>query len=348
MNAILSIAVFCVITATTVMPEFACAAADCGRIRSVEAKPLNRKDPADHYYRAVTYESAGQIGEAMREYRQVLRLSPAHGDARRRLAEIHLLRGNPANAIEQYRELVRYQEQNPVIRYRLAQLYESGGNYRKATDEYREAAKLVPGALPARRGLALLYAKRKMPNEAAAEYRGILNKFPDDISARNALIALYLRGKKYDELTDFLRETVERKPNDPTGHYKLGLAHEFSKNYDGAVEEYGKAIELDSSYAKPMNALARVYLKTNRIDEAKKLLEAAGKADPDLKESALLLQNFNEEFKPSYGVKKNKKRYSKQIKKSGKTKISKKKKASKKAKVSGKTKTGRSKKKARR
>jgi len=340
MNRIVSIATFCIITATMVMPEYAAAAPDPGRIRAVETKPQNRKDPADHYHRAVTYESAGQIDEAVREYRQVLRLSPAHGDARRRLAEIHLLRGNPADAIEQYRELVRYQEHNPIIRYRLAQLYESGGNYRKATEEYREAVKLAPAAIPARRGLARLYAKRKMPQEAAAEYRGILSVHPNDISARNALIALYLRGKKYDELTEFLKETVAREPDDPIGHYKLGLVNEFRKDYDGAVQEYAKAIELDAGNAKSMKALARVYLKTNRIDEAKKLLEAAGKVDPDLKESTLLLQNINEEFKPSYAVKQKKKYKKSRKKKGGKAKISKKKKSSKKAKVSKKKKTG--------
>lgn len=73
-----------------------------------------------------------------------------------------------------------------------------------------------------------------------------------------------------------------------------------------------------------MMALARVYLKTNRFDDARKMMEAAAQADPSLKESTLLLQNFNEEFKPTYAAKK-KKSYRKSLKKGRKSKISRKK-----------------------
>lgn len=304
MNRSLQTLVFIALVVTTAMSGFAFSAPDTGLTRAPASKPQSRQDPSDHYYRGVTLESTGNIDEAAREYRLVLQLAPAHGDARRRLAEICLLRGDPPGAIEQFRELARYQEKNPVIRNRLAQIYESNGNYRKATIECREAVRLAPQSIPARRRLALLYEKRKMSNEAAAEYRNILTIDRNNIFAQHSLIALYLRGKRYEDLTDFLKETVASKPDEPTGHYKLGLVYEFSKKYEVAEKEYGKAIELNTDYAKAMNALARVYMKTNRIDEAKKLLEAASKTDPNLKESTLLLHNINEEFKPAYAVKK--------------------------------------------
>ena len=313
MNRILQTLVFTALVATTAMSGTSFSAPDTGLTRALASKPQSRQDPSDHYYRGVTLESTGSIDEAAREYRLVLQQSPAHGDARRRLAEICLLRGDPPGAIEQFRELARYQEKNPVIRNRLAQIYESNGSYRKATTEYREAVRLAPQSIPARRRLAILYEKRKLPNEATAEYRRILTIDRNDIFAQHALIALYLRGKRYEDLTDFLKEAVARKPDEPTGHYKLGLVYEFSKKYEGAEEEYGKAIKLNTAYAKAMNALARVYMKTNRIDEEKKLLEAASKADPNLKESTLLLHNINEEFKPVYAVRKNAK-YGKNLK----------------------------------
>jgi len=268
--------------------------------------PRARNEPTDHYFRGVTHESAGRLDEAAREYRLVLRRSPAHGDARRRLAEIHLFRGETAEAIVQFRELAFYQENNPLLHYRLARLYESAGNFRKATAEYRKAALLAPDNLTIRRRLARLYAKRKMSGEAAAEYRAILEADPDNIPARNALTALYLRGKKYDELTELLKGTVARKPDDPTGRYKLGLVYEFTKKFDDAEREYGKAVELDAGHAKAMNALARVYLKTGRTDRANEMMEAAAKADPSLKNSALLPRNFDDEFRRGSTVKKKK------------------------------------------
>lgn len=328
LNRILHAAVFCFMAASVSMPGPGAHAAQTQSTPAAELPSRESSDLSEHYYRGVTLESAGRLEEAMGEYRRVIRLSPAHGDARGRLAEIHLLRGETAEAIEQFKVLARYQEHNPVIRYRLARLYESDGNYRKATDEYREAARVSPDSLPIRRRLALLYVKRNMPDKAASEYRGILAIDPRDTHARNSLIALYLRGKKYDELTGLLQETVARKPDDPTGHYKLGLVHEFRKNYDAAAQEYGRAVELDASHAKSMKALARVYLKLGKVDDARRMMEAAIKVDPSLKQSTLLLHNFNEEFKPAH-VSKKKKSYRKshKKKKGGKAKISKSKKS---------------------
>jgi len=321
MKTVFPAALFCVVTAALLFP----APGNTESPRNPGLFSSAPRDASDHYYRGVTHESAGRLEEAAREYRLVLRRSPAHGDARRRLAEIHLFKGETAEAIMHLKELGYYQGHNPLIHYRLGQLYESSGNLRKATAAYRKAIDSFPGNLSARRGLARLYARRKMPNEAAAEYRAILAVAPDDIPSRNALTAIYLRGKKYDQLTDLLKEAVERKPDDATARFKLGLVYEFRKKYTEAAGEYEKAVELDSGHAKAMNALARVYMKTGDTGKAKEMMEAAVRADPSLKGSALLPRSFNDEFRQDAAVKKKKsiskksrkKHYSKSGKKQG-------------------------------
>ncbi len=323
MKPIFPVTLFCVVTAALLLPA-------PGNTESSRGPGLFSSAPkaaSDHYYRGVTHESAGRLEEAAREYRLVLRRSPAHGDARRRLAEIHLFKGETAEAIMHLKELAYYQGHNPLIHYRLGQLYESSGNLRKATAAYRKAIDSFPGNLSARRGLARLYARRKMPNEAATEYRAILAVAPDDIPSRNALTAIYLRGKKYDQLTDLLKEAVERKPDDATARFKLGLVYEFRKKYTEAAGEYEKAVELDKRHAKAMNALARVYVKTDDTGKAKEMMEAAIKADPSLKGSALLPRSFSDEFRQGAAVKKKKsiskksrKKQKKHYSKSGKKK----------------------------
>ncbi len=323
MKRILRISVLCGVALTALLPAFAVPAQALELPQAGEPKAQERKDVSEHYFRGVTFESSGRLDEAVREYRQVLQMSPANGDARRRLAEIQLLRGERTLALEQFRELARYQPHNPVIRFRLAQLYEASGNQRKALSEYREVTRISPKSIPASRKLARLYEKRKMNDEAAAEYRKILSIDNNDTSARNSLIALYLREKKYDDLTEFLKERAERSPDDATGHYKLGLVYEFRENYDKAVEEYGKAVGLESGNGKFVNALARVYQKTGRDDEAKKLLEVAAKENPGMKGLALPMKSMQEEFK-SHHTDRHKK-YSKKHKKNKRTKGTKKK-----------------------
>lgn len=353
MKPVFPVTLFCIVTAALLFP----APGNTESPRNPGLFSRAPKDASDHYYRGVTHESAGRLEEAAREYRLMLRRSPAHGDARRRLAEIHLFKGETAEAIMHLKELAYYQTQNPLIHYRLGQLYESSGNIRKATAAYRKAIDSFPGNLSARRGLARLYARRKMPNEAAAEYRAILAVAPDDKPARNALTAIYLRGKKYDQLTDLLKEAVERKPDDATARFKLGLVYEFRKKYTEAAGEYEKAVELDSGHAKAMNALARVYMKTGDTGKAKEMMEAAVRADPSLKGSALLPRSFNDEFRQGAAVKKKKsiskksrkKHYSKSGKNQGrKAGISSKSKKAGTKKADKRKKTTRSKKKTRR
>lgn len=300
MKQLFPVTLFFVVTAALLLP----APGNTESARGPRLFSNAPKDASDHYYRGVTHESAGRLEEAAREYRLVLRRSPAHGDARRRLAEIHLFKGETAEAIMHLKELAYYQEHNPLVHYRLGQLYESSGNIRKATAAYRKAIDSFPGNLSARRGLARLYARRKMPNEAATEYRAILAVAPDDIPSRNALTAIYLRGKKYDQLTDLLKEAAERKPDDPATRFKLGLVYEFRKKYAEAAGEYEKAVELDKGYAKAMNALARVYMKTGDTGKAKEMMEAAVKADPSLKGSAIMPRNLGYEFRHGDAVKK--------------------------------------------
>ena len=115
-------------------------------------------------------------------------------------------------------------------------------------------------------------------------------------------------------------------PDDPQRHYRLGIVYEFKKEYDLAVLEYKKATELQPGNAKMLLALGRTYMKSGRISESRKVLEAASKADPTLAEPQLLLSSINSS---SQSTKKNSR---KKVKPSGKIKLPVKKTAKKTAK----------------
>jgi tetratricopeptide (TPR) repeat protein len=110
---------------------------------------------------------------------------------------------------------------------------------------------------------------------------------------------------------------VEIAPNDPVNHYKLGLIHEFNKDYDSSIQSYKKSLELKGDNAKVLNALGRVYMKSGRLEEAKATLEDAKKADPKLEETNVLLGNIRDEISPEPQV------YRKKSYSSGKKKKSK-------------------------
>jgi len=91
---------------------------------------------------------------------------------------------------------------------------------------------------------------------------------------------------------------VEIAPEDPNNHYKLGLIYDFNKDYENAIASYQKAVELNPGHARALNALGRAYMKTGRLSEAREALEAAKKADPNLVEASILLNNMQDDFRP--------------------------------------------------
>lgn len=263
-----------------------------------EAIRMKGGNSAVHRNLGILYEKKGLLDEAVVEYREAIRYDSTDAESRRLLADIYSLRGSYPQAIEQYRELVRMQKDTPQVHLRLARAYVNNRNPKEALNEYLAVVKLEPDNLEAQRELANLYRRSSMDDEAEKHFREVVRIRKDDAEARNALLAIFVKKKKYDEVIALLKENVDLAPADPVNHYKLGLIHEFNKDYEAAAESYKKAVELKGDNAKALNALGRVYMKAGRFAEAKETLEAAKQADPKLEETNVLLGNIRDELAP--------------------------------------------------
>lgn len=256
---------------------------------------LDQANPSLHYPIGILHERKGLLDEAEGYYRKSLEYDPKNGDARRRLADMYTLRGRFRQSIEEYTELIRLRGDNPILHFKLARVYDKNKEFNKAITAYLTTLRLAPDNLEAKKELASLYLKRGMVDEAEGQYRELLNLDRSDKEIRNVLVASYVKRKNYDGLLQLFKEIVEQTPDDPNSHYRLGIIHDHKKEYDSAAAEYQKAIELNSSHAKALNALGRLYLKTGRVEKAKSLLEAARVADPDFIEPLELLGSLRDE-----------------------------------------------------
>ncbi len=67
----------------------------------------------------------------------------------------------------------------------------------------------------------------------------------------------------------------------PEEHYELGRDYYRSEQYEEAIGEFKKAIEINPQYAIARRNLARAYTKTARYDEAIDELKKAIKVNPN-------------------------------------------------------------------
>lgn len=254
--------------------------------------------PEIYYNLGQLYEKRNQLDEAVVSYKRAVERNPSFAEARLKLAEIRYSRGNIQEAIEQYVEFLKLKPESADIHLKLARIFVRNKSLNLAEDSYKAVLGLNPDNPDANRELAAVYRTKGMHEQAVKHYRKVLEIQKDDSDTRNALVALYVKEKQYDELVALLKETVEQDPDDPNNHYKLGLIYDFKKDYENAAQCYQKAIALKADHARALHALGRVYIKTGRLSEAREALEAARKADPGMEETAVLLNNIRDDFKP--------------------------------------------------
>ncbi len=81
-------------------------------------------------------------------------------------------------------------------------------------------------------------------------------------------------------------------PTNPLIYFQLGLLKYNDKNYQGAVEAFGKAVELNSQYANAQYFLGLSYARLGRSADAIVQFENLAQTNPDSEEVALILSNL--------------------------------------------------------
>lgn len=259
---------------------------------------LNSSNSDIYLNLGILYEKQGNLDEAVVAYKQAVKLKPGNADARLRLAEIRNERGFVQEAVEQYSEFLKLKPESPDIQLKLARIFAKSKESTLALDAYNAVLKKVPDNVEANREIANLYKLKEMDEKAIAHYKKVLAQQKDDMETRSALVSLYVKNRKYDEITLLLKDTAELFPDDPNNHYKLGLIYEFKKDFESAINSYKKAVELKPDHARALNAIGRLHMKNGNYPEAKVALEAARKADPNLEETVVLLNNMRDSFNP--------------------------------------------------
>jgi len=230
---------------------------------------------AGRFVAALQEERRGQTGQAIEKYREAIKLDDTLAEAHGNLGLLLLRKGDAAVAAVELKRGLKGKA-DPRYHRGLGRVYRHDNKFPEAIAAYREALKLDPDNLQAHRELAVLYKKRGMEG-AETQYREVLRLKKNDTGARNALMAIYLKNENYDDLFALLKEGVELNPGDPSSHYRLGVILEFRKEYPAALAEYEKTVSMKKDHAKGLNAMARLYLKAGRVEEAGKALEAAAR-----------------------------------------------------------------------
>ena len=129
--------------------------------------------------------------------------------------------------------------------------------------------------------------------DADARLKEILSKNPNDLDAKALQLISQAKQWKLAPTQAELDRLIKQYPNNPTFHYAQGLVYlmretssdvEYIKNIsnlsNAAIQEFVKAVELDSSYYQAYNAMGVATLKLGNIKDAQDLFKTAIKINP--------------------------------------------------------------------
>jgi len=260
----------------------------------------------------------GNLREAERLYRIVLKLYPKNAEASHNLGLIAVAANKPAVAIplfktaldvdrtvEQYwlsyitaliREkkfdkamnLIRQASKQAATKNRLHEVYNSlgiglkaVGNLREAENSLRKAISIAPKNHVPLINLGNTLLERGLPEDAAACFRRAISLKPDFAEAHfNLANTLFRLGKLHDAETSYKR-ALTLNPDHATAHNNLGLTLNKLEKLEEAEKHYKAAITLNPSYFEAYLNIGNVRYGMQKLAEAEADYRKAIKIKPD-------------------------------------------------------------------
>jgi tetratricopeptide (TPR) repeat protein len=178
-----------------------------------------------------------------------------------------------SEAIEKYKAMIKLAPHLAAAYNNLGMLYFNERDYADASVTLAKGLKLHPDMPTASGMLGMSYYQLGMYDKAEPLVRAAVKANPTDDQAEMMLANVYIKLRKYSEATETLSHFLERRPKDQEAWYLLGktylqmsedalarineidpdsvVAHEIAgeidesmHNYDSALVEYKKAIDL--------------------------------------------------------------------------------------------------------
>jgi Tfp pilus assembly protein PilF len=259
------------------------------------ASPARAQEPAsgeeqqvdDLLSRALVAHKAGDLIGAVQSYEIALEMAPARGDIRSNLGAALIGLGRFAEGIDQYRKALSGRD-DPAIRLNLALALYKAGRHEDAIPELQTVLQADPANKPA----ALVLADCLLQSERDRDVIDLLTAreadFPEDLAYAYLLGTALLRQNE-TEKGQVLIDRIFRNGESAEGHLLMGMAHLNRRDYQQAVPELARAIELNPALSSVQALYGRALLGMGEREKAMRAFRAALEQQPDSFEANLQL-----------------------------------------------------------
>jgi len=252
-----------------------------------KALELWPKNAEVHYTKGKLLALQKRPAEAVKEYREALRLKSDYVQAHMELAQVLLGLGMTQEAGAHFSAILdlppnRTKSSDRAIAHdRLGVFLAEKGRHGEAVDHFEKAIQLVPGEASFYSNLGLTLFRLGHRNRAVALYNKAVQLDPNSANAHDNLAIALTRLGRLDEAILHYRKAVEIEPNRLSAIASLAwllATHPLAERRDGeeALVLAQRGCQLTGyAHPGPLNSLAAAYAELGRFDQAVKAAERA-------------------------------------------------------------------------
>ena len=227
------------------------------------------------YEQAKAAQQRNEIPAAVQDYQEMIKLAPHLAAAYNNLGRLYFNEHDYARTAEVLKQGLEINPDMPTASAMLGMSYFQLGEDGKAEPQLRTALRANPKDDQVEMILCQVLLHEKKLDETAAHLKNIVSRNPKDQQA------WYTLGKTYLQLSeDALKKIDEIDPNSVVAHEIAGEIDASMHNYDLALVEYKKAIDMAPHQPGTHMHMAEAYWNIAKWEAAESEFKAELENDP--------------------------------------------------------------------
>lgn len=234
-------------------------------IRAYGQKPQSDSSPTVErlYEEAKTAQAAGDLDTATAKYEAILKIAPRLGSAYNNLGLLYFQQREFAKAAAVLKKGLKIDPKMPSASALLGMSLYELGDYAGARPRLEAALRVNPNDKRAEMFLARDLVHLEDFDDAATHLHHLARTDPENQEV------WYLLGKVHIKLSEnAIAKMTSIDPNSALAHEMSGEIMESMKNYDGALVEYKKAVDVAPHRAGTQYALGNAYWHIGQWEKA--------------------------------------------------------------------------------